>query len=450
MNSLPLKISRILHAGYVLEYADQQILFDPLFENPFSRNCFAFPSVEFDQDQIRKLKPAAIFISHYHDDHCSLESLNLLSKQTPIYIYCQFKEMLEMIRELGFVHVYPLKLNEPVRVGPFQVIPHRALDADVDSIFEINCKGLRILNVVDSWIDDETLSLLAARAPWDMVLWPFQTMRELEVICPSKAEPASGKLPEGWLEQLEELKPRYLVPSSCQFKMEPWSWYNQAFFPISYQDFQKQLESALPNIQVVRMNPAVSFALDQEAMKPVPALPWVKPTGPQDLDYDYKINLTPPTTAEVARNFPALSAPDTERVLSYCKSELVQKYQSLEEPSDPYFQKPQIWQLSVFDHQGEIWNFRYEIEKNQIRPTENRNPVTWSTEIPISRLYGALENGESLTSIYVRIETQNKDCDLMEDPLLRCLYNGEFGSYQKAQLKKLSKHTRTTRNFAGL
>lgn len=31
-----LQISRILHAGYLFEYGDQKIAFDPIFENPFS------------------------------------------------------------------------------------------------------------------------------------------------------------------------------------------------------------------------------------------------------------------------------------------------------------------------------------------------------------------------------------------------------------------------------
>ena len=99
---MTLKISRILHAGYVFECNDTLIAFDPIFENPFSRNCYAFPDVRFDHDQIRNLKFAAVFISHFHDDHCSLESLDFLDRMTPIYIYCLFDELFSMVRELGF------------------------------------------------------------------------------------------------------------------------------------------------------------------------------------------------------------------------------------------------------------------------------------------------------------------------------------------------------------
>ena len=103
-----MKISRILHAGYIFEYGKTQIAFDPIFENPFSKNCYAFPNVKFNIEEIKKLKLAAVFISHYHDDHCSLESLNLLDRETPIYIYCIYDEMLTMIKALGFKKVHQL------------------------------------------------------------------------------------------------------------------------------------------------------------------------------------------------------------------------------------------------------------------------------------------------------------------------------------------------------
>jgi hypothetical protein len=247
---MSLKISRILHAGYVFECDNTQIVFDPIFENPFSINCQAYPSVEFDYKQIRQIKFAAVFISHFHDDHFSIESLNYLDRITPIFAYCVFDELFVLIRELGFENIYSLQIDIAVRINSFEIIPRRALDAQVDSIFQIKVQGINVLNVVDSWIDHSTLDLLSQHGPWDMVLWPFQTMRELEVLTPSRAIPASCELPEEWLEQLKILNPRYVVPSSCQFVLESWSWYNHAFFPISYAQFKREINSILPRFSV--------------------------------------------------------------------------------------------------------------------------------------------------------------------------------------------------------
>ncbi|WP_374034287.1 MBL fold metallo-hydrolase [Bdellovibrio bacteriovorus] len=442
------KVSRILHAGYVFECEGTRVAFDTIFENPFSRNCHAFPEVEFDQEQIRDLKFSAVFISHYHDDHCSLDSLNLLDRSTPIYMYCVFDEIFDWIRQLGFTNVNCLALNVPVKIGEFEVIPRRALDADVDSLFQIKAKGLNILNVVDSWIDYDTLDLLREQAPWDLVMWPFQTMREIEVIAPRNAVPSDGLIPEEWAEQLKALNPRFVIPSSCQFSMESWSWYNHAFFPVSYAGFQKQLKNLLPQVQVVRLNPSCSVMLNGEGVSSAAALPWIKPVGPQDVDYDYQPKLIPPKTAEIAKHFPALTAEQYRRVLEYCQSDLLEKYRSMSPPEDAYFQKPRLWRLSVFDHKGQDQEFLYQVHGAEIETrTAATEDIGWTTEVSLYKLHAALQAGETLTSMYMRINDYDfaselsfavADVDVVEDPLVRCLFNGVFGAYQLAQLRRLT------------
>ena len=448
---MTLNISRILHAGYVFACGDARIAFDPVFENPFSRNCHAFPDVRFDHAQIRKLQFDAVFISHFHDDHCSLESLDLLDRHTPIHIYCLFEELFAMVRELGFVNVHPLAIDLPVPVGPFVVTPRAALDADVDSMFQVAAAGLNVLNVVDSWIDPEGLDTLARHAPWDMVLWPFQTMRELEVLSPSRAAPAPAELPADWIEQLAVLQPRYVVPSSCQFLQEPWSWYNRAFFPISYKQFGQQVEAALPGVKVVRLNPGVSVVLDRDGLRPGAPLAWVLPFGEQDVDYRYDPHVVPPSTADIARRFPALTEAQAARVRDYLDIGLPGKYRDMELPEDSYFEKPRVWQLTVHDHTGAGTQRRYRIQGDSIAAVAvDTGPVSWTTEVSIAKLYAALELGESLTSMYMRVndavfdpdtEHDLASADLVDDPLIRCLFNDAFGAYQAAQLRRLKEGT---------
>lgn len=442
------KVSRILHAGYVFECEGTRVAFDTIFENPFSRNCHAFPAVEFDKEQIRDLKFSAVFISHYHDDHCSLDSLNLLDRSTPIYMYCVFDEIFDWVRQLGFTNVNSLALNVPVKIGEFEIIPRRALDADVDSLFQIKAKGLNILNVVDSWIDYDTLDLLRAQGPWDLIMWPFQTMREIEVIAPRSAAPSDGLIPKEWAEQLKALNPRFVIPSSCQFSMESWSWYNHAFFPVSYAGFQKQLKDLLPQAQVVRLNPSCSVILNGEGVSPAAALPWIKPVGPQDVDYDYQPKLVPPKTAEIAKRFPALTAEQCRRVIEYCQSDLLEKYRSMGPPEDIYFENPRLWRLSVFDHQGQGQEFLYQVHGAEIETrTAATEDIGWTTEVSLYKLHAALQAGETLTSMYMRINDYDfapelssavAEVDVVEDPLVRCLFNGVFGAYQLAQLRRLT------------
>lgn len=449
---MSLKISRILHAGYVFECDGSQIAFDPIFENPFSGNCHAFPEVRFDHEQIKSLKLSAVFISHFHDDHCSLESLNYLDRTTPIYLYCLFDELFSWIKDLGFLHVHALEINVPISVNSFEVIPRRALDHDVDSMFQIKAAGFNVLNVVDSWIDDSTINELS-QTPWDMVLWPFQTMLEIDVLAPSRAPVASRELPVEWVEQLKMLNPRYVVPSSCQFIQESWSWYKHAYFPISYRQFKHEVESALPESRVVRLNPAVAIVLSKKSLEASLPLGWVQPVGEQDVDYEYRGSFKRPKTAEISRHFAPLTAQQAERVYEYCRTGLPEKYSSMEPSSDTYFEKPRLWRLSIYDHRGDVLHFHYHLNSRTIElVTENDGPLSWATEVPIFKLYAALDSGESLTSMYVRIndvvfepeiEKEIQSADPVEDPLIRCLFNGVFGAYQIAQLKRLKESDNT-------
>lgn len=442
-----LTISRILHAGYVFECEGVRIAFDTIFENPFSRNCHAFPDVRFDVDAIRRQRFDAVFISHFHDDHCSLESLDLLARDTPLYIYCQFGELFAMVRQLGFTDVHSLQLNVAVAVGPFQVIPREAMDVDVDSMFQVRAGGMNVLNVVDSWIDDATLAQLVDVGPWDMVLWPFQTMREIEVLAPTRAAAAPPTLPEEWIAQLQALAPRWIVPSSCQFVQEPWSWYNRAFFPITYAQFARQVKAALPAAEIVRLDPSVSVRLDADGLHPAAPLAWVAPVGEQDVDYDYQGNAAPPPTADIARHFAPLTPAQMQRVLDYCLRELPAKYGAVEASSD-YFDAPRTWRLSLFDHLGNATRFHYRLDDDAatLADAVDAGPLGWSTELPATKLYGALEQGESLTTMYMRInadvfdadtERDLADADVVDDPLIRCLFSDTFGAYQAAQLRRL-------------
>ena len=444
---MTITISRILHAGYVFECAGTAIAFDPVFENPFSRNCHAFPDVRFDHARIRAQRFDAVFISHMHDDHCSLDSLDLIDRSTPLYMYCLFDELFAMLRALGFTDVRALRIDEPVAVGRFTVTPREALDSDVDSMFQVSAGGLNVLNVVDSWIGPDTLDQLARFAPWDMVLWPFQAMREIDVLSPSRAAPALPQLPEDWIDQLRALAPRYVVPSSCQFQQEPWSWYNRALFPITYRQFAQEVEAALPGTRVVRFNPSVSMSLSTTALKQSTPLPWVIPVGDQDVDYRYEPLAPPPSTAQIAMHFAPLTQTQTELVMGFCTAGLLEKYRAMELPEDSYFVAPRVWRLSVFDHAGGRSDFLYRTHGDAIEPCDDSSaPPSWTTEVPMAKLYAALELGESLTSMYVRIndekfdqqsERELADADITDDPLIRCLFNDVVGAYQAAQLRRL-------------
>jgi hypothetical protein len=432
------KISRILHAGYVFESTGAtgtnqctRILFDPVFENPFSKNCYAFPDVKFDYSQIRQLRPDAVFISHYHDDHCSFESLNYLSRETPLYLYCIHEELFDLLRILGFKDVHKLEVDQTVKIGPFEIIPKLALDSEVDSIFHIRAEGINVLNVVDSWIDPGTMESLK-KIPWDMILWPFQTMREVEVIAPELALPP--EFPSELAEQLMELRPRTLVPSSCQFIQEEWSWYRNSYFPVSYKDFEIKINSLLPETKVIRMDPGESIQFTILSVSSSVPLSWVKGDHGHSVDYTYDPENVMQPTSEIAHYLPIATQAQKQKVLQFCGEEIIKKYNDLETGLSGN------WSLKLFEHDGAVIIFQYELLNGRMRLTENsagnHSDSGWSTEVPLIKVHGALEEGEALTSMYIRMAGMSFD-DLSEDPLIAVLSCGSLFKYQKYQLRKL-------------
>ncbi len=471
-----LRISRVLHAGYLFESQQQgkstRIMFDPIFENPFSFNCFAYPNVEFDFVAIRQLQLSAIFISHYHDDHCSLESLQRLNKNTPVYLYCVHEELFTMLHTVGFTDVRALRVDQTETVGPFRITPRRALDESTDTIFEILTTDCKILNLVDAQLTAETLEQLKARAPWDLVLWPFQVMRESEVLAPTRSEDFApdanisaenllNAFPEDWTQQLQQLAPHTVVPSSCQFIHEEWSWYRNFFFSYSYRDFQNYLGQILPLTKVVRLNPGCALEWTQNQFQPTEPLPWITPVGPQNVDYEFRPEQLIPNTSVIAQKFPALPPQQLERIQRFCQNEIVKRYQLIGPPGDIYFQKQRLWRLTVFDLLGLPSHYFYQLCDEEMTPVSksyvtssadgtsesaNAENIAWTTEISAHKLNSALENGESLSSLYLRInahrfsekiEGELREVNHLDDPLLRTLYNGDALSYQRAQLKRL-------------
>ena len=190
------------------------------------------------------------------------------------------------------------------------------------------------------------------------------------------------------------------------------------------------------------MNPSVSVSLEKTptgktSLEAASPLFWLRPIGDQDVDYQYLPELAPPPTSEVAIRFPALTEAQTELVHDFCRSGLLAKFRSLEASDDPYFRQLRHWRLAVYDHAGIVTRFHYELNGAEVESSSDENAsVDWATEIPLFKLHSALTDGEALSSLYLRIEGA-ADFDVVEDPLVRCLFNGEFGAYQFAQLKRL-------------
>ena len=195
------KVTRVLHACYEISWESGEgdlgleiskdrtdlqtyrILFDPLFESIFSENCRAYPWVEFNQEVIREIQWSAVFISHIHDDHFSVSSLNLLNRSIPIYLYSSSPEYFELLEEMGFLRIQRIRVGDVIECGGARIQVHEAEDSEMDCIFSFSWLKYKILNCVDSWIPAKTFEELRM-IHWNLILWPFQKFQEVEVLAP--------------------------------------------------------------------------------------------------------------------------------------------------------------------------------------------------------------------------------------------------------------------------
>jgi hypothetical protein len=441
-----IRVSRILHAGYLLEAKHTRILMDPIFENPFSVNCYAFPDCDFDLVKIKAQKVDAVFISHVHEDHFSLKSLNLISRETSIYIYCFDELYLRLLEEMGFQNLFQMSLKSKVSVGPFRMRILEALEPEIDSIFHIECFGLQILNVVDSWISEVAMAEIQKVQNWDLVIWPFQAMREVNILSPHRFPAENPEVPWEWLEQLKRINPKNLVPSSCQFRHEEWSWYNTLMFPISYKMFAQKLQEVLTAVRWVRLEPSRTYLLSEHSFVAEGNLDWVILKELRTVDYDFDPKTSVPSLTEVAKFFPTINKDEESSLLEFLQSEIIERYRKLKELEASYFAKARIWELRIFNSDKIPQSFFYSIQGQSMKALVERRDTEWLTEICAYKLYQALNSGESLTSLYLRIndeffsqetEADLTDIDFLQDPLIRCLYEGQAGLYQRHQLLEL-------------
>lgn len=432
---MSLNLTRIFHAGWIVESCSAKIFFDPILENPFSFNCHVFPEVELDLNKFNSKNTDAIVISHIHDDHFSLTSLNFFERDIPVYIYTTNTQALDLIKDLGFQQIHALNHRHPIHIKDICITAYPALDEDIDCLLHIQHENQNILNVVDSWINWPVIDELKSIS-WDLIIWPFQTMREFDSLKPQQAPEPDLEIPIEWQEQLKILNPKNLIAGACQFKFEPFSWLNNFFFPISHQSFQETIKRILPESALFQIAP--SSCLNLTTLKiTTNNLEWIKTINPNLSDYSYEKNQYIPTQKEYSKNFKPLTEDKKEKIFQWLENDLEQLFNNLTFINDKDEEVQIHWSLLIYEENKTLKEITL-TSKPKLKSYVIQN---WTTEVIAKKLYQALRESATLTSLNPRINDTQKDestLDILQDPLLQILYNKDPLSYQKSQLKRIT------------
>ena len=450
-----IKVSRVLHAGYIFETPVGKVLMDPIFEDPFSYNCEPFPKIRFDLEQIKKQKWEAVLISHIHDDHFSLVSLDLIDRNTAIYLHCEDLEAVDFLNKMGFQNVHLIKPFQKLNLAGLEIQTWPALN-EVDIVIQLTYQNIQILNVVDSWLHPETLADLI-KIHWNLILWPFQLMREIEILTPHRFLGQTDEYPVEPQNQLSQFQTQAVVPSSCQFIFKEFgvekNWQNQFYFGFSYQKFSNLMQQLNPAAAIYRLDPGQSVLVNSQDIKKADSISWIRPMDNKTVDYEFNPDIIIP---QMNGYIGHLLSVEIDQIKNFCENGLIQYFDENGLELFHYFPKGFIWNLQVVGDWQQSYYFQFVADrKNQhgfqvqlVRPVTD-SKVQWLTEISAYKLHSALNRSESLSSLEIRINDRNwlwsegdefsdlNSPDVVEDPLLGILYSSGELSYQRAQLKFL-------------
>lgn len=124
-----MNISSLGHANVLLTENDFTLLLDPWFGFSFHfETHHAYPPITVpDKETLAKIN--ALHISHIHQDHCCVQSLQHFSRQIPIFISrYEDKTFLNKIVNLGFENIVEIEPGaQGLHVGPFKLFTFLSL-----------------------------------------------------------------------------------------------------------------------------------------------------------------------------------------------------------------------------------------------------------------------------------------------------------------------------------
>ena len=153
-----MKITYYVNTMFLLEGKNSRVLCDPWItnDNKSRSGLYNYPKLETKTEDLPKLKPDFIYISHTHADHFDPDTLNVFNKDMPILVSWYEHNFTEKaVKNLGFTNVQVAKKNEFLKLNADDKcwIEPSAKYSAVDSIAVFQIDGTTVINVNDCGFD---------------------------------------------------------------------------------------------------------------------------------------------------------------------------------------------------------------------------------------------------------------------------------------------------------
>lgn len=278
LNDESLGFFRLAHAGYFVSSKKTKLLLDPIFFNDWLEFLTLNPRVDFNFSQIKNLKPDAVVISHFHNDHFCLRSLNLVSREALIVYPRGCQTIPYWLKMIGFKNFKELGTGEMFKIGDIEI---EATISHISGVHEMGMyiqKGkTKVLNLVDTIVSKEDVKDIVRRKGQPSASFCFyQPLRETQVLKRNFSASFPRKKYQSLLEIVEEMPESIIVPSACSwaYKFEP--ELNHWMFPVTEEKFCHDVKKRFPHTKPKILAPGEGLIFDNGNLRNIQCLSWVK------------------------------------------------------------------------------------------------------------------------------------------------------------------------------
>ena len=234
-----MKITYPGHANLFVQGNGVNFLCDPWLEGGYVNNAsvWLYPPVRLRVEKLPKLD--FIYVSHEHDDHCSIETQKKLPQDLPIYILKmrdQNRVLYDRLLELGKTNIIMLEPWETRQINSntnITIFPSD--DGWVDSSCCIEHDGATLYHGNDNRISEETQKKIASQFNIDIAFLPYSGFsgfpacyRFPEEVKARLAEKKKNDIFETFVKAVKNLNTKYAVPAAGDLVLvgEDLAWMN--------------------------------------------------------------------------------------------------------------------------------------------------------------------------------------------------------------------------------
>ncbi len=281
-----MRLTNIGGATAIIEHKGKRILMDPwLDDGIFHGAWYHYPPLKMRISDIGHID--YIYISHIHEDHCSVGTLSQLNRDAEVIIADKnpnFVDRFLKAHGLTFKRIYKIPPRSPIEIVPGMVVdvieadPANEMAFAVDSALVLQWDGFTIYNANDCQPYPDAVKYLKANYQIDVALLPYSGGSGYPAcylnLTDAEKEKQAQKILDKRLENFRlvvaEIAPRWAMPFADQYVIagSRSSLNRYISHPPSPEIVPERFGSYIGNTQILLLNSGQSFDFDIERFDP--------------------------------------------------------------------------------------------------------------------------------------------------------------------------------------